>query len=147
MSLEAQDSPTIRTTCGILILLFIVISVQASGQGWKCAFSLFSTRAHRRTDQPTNGWTRPVIEVRLRTKQGRIHGHQLRTGGQGRKCAFSHFSTRSPLRTDRPTDQPTDQPTNRRRDKASYRVACPQLKMKIRWPLNLLQGLWKYKGN
>ena len=26
-------------------------------------------------------------------KQGRIHGHQLRTGGQGRKCAFSHFLT------------------------------------------------------
>ena len=25
MSLEAQDSPTIRTTCGVLILLFIVI--------------------------------------------------------------------------------------------------------------------------
>ena len=30
MSLEAQDSPTIRTTCGVLILLFIVISVQAN---------------------------------------------------------------------------------------------------------------------
>ena len=29
MSLEAQDSPTTRTTCRILILLFIVISVQA----------------------------------------------------------------------------------------------------------------------
>ena len=28
-------------------------------------------------------------------EQGRIHGHQLRTGGQGRKCAFSHFSTRA----------------------------------------------------
>ena len=56
-------------------------------------------------------------------KQGRIHGHQLRTGGQGRKGAFSHFSTRSPLRTNRPTD--------RRTDKASYRVACPQLKRMI----------------
>ena len=33
MSLEAQDSPTIRTTCGVLILLFIVISVQAIVQG------------------------------------------------------------------------------------------------------------------
>ena len=32
MSLEAQDSPTIRTTCGVLILLFIVISVQANKQ-------------------------------------------------------------------------------------------------------------------
>ena len=32
MSLEAQDSPTIRTTCGVLILLFIVISVQANVQ-------------------------------------------------------------------------------------------------------------------
>ena len=30
MSLEAQDSPTTRTTCRILILLFIVISVQAN---------------------------------------------------------------------------------------------------------------------
>ena len=30
MSLEAQDSPTTRTTCRILILLFIVISVQAT---------------------------------------------------------------------------------------------------------------------
>ena len=30
MSFEAQDSPTIRTTCGVLILLFIVISVQAN---------------------------------------------------------------------------------------------------------------------
>ena len=36
-------------------------------------------------------------------KQGRIHGHQLRTGGQGRKCAFSHFRTRS-----LPTDQRMD---------------------------------------
>ena len=52
-------------------------------------------------------------------KQGRIHGHQLRTGGQGRKCAFSHFSTRS-LRTNGTTHQRTD--------KASHRVACPQLK-------------------
>ena len=53
-------------------------------------------------------------------QQGRIHGHQLRTGGQGRKCAFPHLSTR----VHRPTDQPTDGRTN----KASYRVACPQLK-------------------
>ena len=30
MPLEAQDSPTTRTTCRILILLFIVISVQAT---------------------------------------------------------------------------------------------------------------------
>ena len=38
-------------------------------------------------------------------EQGRIHGHQLRTGGQGRKCAFPHFSTRvhGP-----PTNQRTD---------------------------------------
>ena len=33
MSLEAQASPTTRTTCRILILLFIVISVQATRQG------------------------------------------------------------------------------------------------------------------
>ena len=62
-------------------------------------------------------------------EQGRIHGHQLRTGGQGRKCAFSHFSTQSPLRTNQPTNQPTNRPTDWRTDKASYRVACPQLKM------------------
>ena len=54
-------------------------------------------------------------------EQGWIHGHQLRTGGQERKCAFSHFLTQSPWRTDGPTDGWTD--------KASYRVACPQLKM------------------
>ena len=30
------------------------------------------------------------------------------------------------------TDQPTDQPTDGRTDKASYRVACPQLKKKKR---------------
>ena len=60
-------------------------------------------------------------------KQGRIHGHQLRTGGQGQKCAFSHFSTRA-WRTNRRTDGPTD----RRTDKASYRVACPQLKKRHR---------------
>ena len=57
---------------------------------------------------------------RLMRKQGRIHGHQLRTGGQERKCAFSHFSTRAHQRTNRRTDGRTD--------KASYRVACPQLK-------------------
>ena len=35
MSSEAQDSPTTRTTCRILILLFIVISVQANTYGRK----------------------------------------------------------------------------------------------------------------
>ena len=40
------------------------------------------------------------------------------------KRSFSHFSTQSPW--------PTDQRTDRRRYKASYRVACPQLKMKER---------------
>ena len=53
-------------------------------------------------------------------EQGRIHGHQLRTGAQGRKCAFSHFSTRAHQRTNQRTDGRTD--------KGSYRVACPQLK-------------------
>ena len=54
-------------------------------------------------------------------KQGRIHGqYQSRTGGQGRKCVFSPFSTRVHRRTNGPTD--------RRTDKASYRVTCPQLK-------------------
>ena len=49
---------------------------------------------------------------------------QLRAGGQGRKCAFSHFLTRSPR-----TNGPTGKPTDRRTDKASYRVACAQLKI------------------
>ena len=70
----------------------------------------FQTMKMIRTDQRTNQYS---------FKQGRIHGHQWQTGGQGRKGAFSHFSTRW-LRTDGPTD--------RRTDKASYRVACPQLK-------------------
>ena len=41
-------------------------------------------------------------------KQGRKHGHQLRTGGQERKCAFSHISTRAHRRTDQRTDGRTD---------------------------------------
>ena len=32
---------------------------------------------------------------------------------------------------DRRTDGPTNGPTDRRTDKASYRVACPQLKMNL----------------
>ena len=39
---------------------------------------------------------------------------------------FTFFNSWS--RTDRPTNRPTDRPTNGRTDKASYRVACPQLK-------------------
>ena len=50
------------------------------------------------------------IYDKTKEKQGRIHGHQLRTDGQERKCAFSHFSTRA----HRPTDQPTDRPTDGR---------------------------------
>ena len=44
-------------------------------------------------------------------QQGRIHGHQLRTGGRGRKCAIYHFSTRW-LRRDGPTEGRTDGPTD-----------------------------------
>ena len=54
MSLEAQDSPTTRTTCRILILLFIVISVQANvhthhsfdviGPGYQVTWSAVSPR-------------------------------------------------------------------------------------------------------
>ena len=50
----------------------------------------------------SNGVKRGLIKKKQ--KQGRIHGHRLRTGGQGRKCAFSHFSTRSPLRTNQRTE-------------------------------------------
>ena len=39
-------------------------------------------------------------EKEIEKEQGRIHGHQLRTGGQERKCAFSHFLTRAHRRTD-----------------------------------------------
>ena len=72
----------------------------------------------------------------VKKKQGRIHGHQLRTGGQGRKCNCpqlkmflnAHFLTFRLMSTDRWTDGPTDQRTDQWTDKASYRVACPQLK-------------------
>ena len=84
-------------------------------------------------------------------KQGRIHGqYQLRTGGQGRKCAFSHFPTRSSRtdgRTNGRTDQRMDGPTDQRTDKASYRVACPQLKIvKAAWPdsINAMEECDKY---
>ena len=43
------------------------------------------------------------------------------------KRSFPHCSTCVHGSTDRPTDRRTD----RRTDKASYRVACPQLKMEI----------------
>ena len=66
-------------------------------------------------------------------EQGRIHGHQLRTGGQERKCAFLHFSTRA--------HQRTDGPTNRRTVKASFRVACPRLK--IEQVANEIDFSWK----
>ena len=67
-----------------------------------------------------------------RKKQGRIHGHQLRTGGQGRKCNCPQirmfynacFPTFRLVLTDGRMDGRTDGPT----DKASNRVACPQLK-------------------
>ena len=66
------------------------------------------------------------LRIHRYDQQGRIHGqYQLRTGGQGRKCAFSHFSTR----VHGPTNRPTNRRTDGRTDKASYRVACPQLKM------------------
>ena len=35
--------------------------------------------------------------------------------------------------TDRRTDWPTDRPTDGPTDKASYRVTCPQLKMRTGW--------------
>ena len=69
-----------------------------------------------------------IIDERV-GEQGQIHGHQLRTGKQGRECNcpqlkrfFSHFSTRA--------DGQTNGPTDGRTVKASYRVACPQLKRK-----------------
>ena len=92
---------------------------------WRGHFPLLSvqTREEVRDNVDERLGTRETpIQAECR-EQGRIHGHQLRTGGQGRKCAFYHFSTRS-LRTDGPTDGPTD--------KASYRVACPQPKSRKR---------------
>ena len=46
--------------------------------------------------------------------------------GRGGNARFPTFQ----LERDGPTDQPTDRPTDGRTDKASYRVACPQLKRK-----------------
>ena len=63
-------------------------------------------------EQRQRQWSKILLSM---SKQGRIHGHQLRTGGQGRKCAFSHFSTRA-WRTNRPTNRPTDQPTDGQTD-------------------------------
>ena len=64
-----------------------------------------------------------ISEVALSYEQGRIPGHQLRTGGQGRKCTFSYFSTRS-LRT----NGRTDQPTNGRTDGQSLLQALPTVR-------------------
>ena len=47
--------------------------------------------------------------------------------GRGGNACFPTFR----LERDGPTDQPTNQPTNGRTDKASYRVACPRLKIQI----------------
>ena len=47
-------------------------------------------------------------------------------GRVGRGTLFDSCS-----RTDQRTDRPTDGRTDGRTDKASYRVACPQLKTKI----------------
>ena len=44
--------------------------------------------------------------------------------GRGGNTRFPIFQ----LERDGPTDRPTNQPTDGRTDKASYRVACPQLK-------------------
>ena len=54
-------------------------------------------------------------------EQGRIHSHQLRTGGQGGKARFPSFGLVL-----------TDQRTDKRTEKASYRVTCPQLKTTIK---------------
>ena len=87
----------------------------------------------------TLDWTRPD------TKQ------QLWTGGQGPNLVFSLFSTQ----TNRPTTRPTDRPTHRRDRwtvKASYRVACPQLKSekkdaKYFLSFNQKKGQKQAKGN
>ena len=56
-------------------------------------------------DQWTDGRTKLLVEspVRDLKKQGRIQGHQLRTGGQGGNALFDSCSW-----TDGPTDRPTD---------------------------------------
>ena len=62
-------------------------------------------------------------------KQGRIQGRQLRTGWAGAEMrVFKLFDSCAW------TDQRMDQLTNGRRDKGSYRVACPQLKKNSPWP-------------
>ena len=79
------------------------------------------TSRHTINDRHTHIKTQIHIRKKDVEKHGRIHGHRLRTGGQGRKCAFSQFWTRA--------HGPTDRRTDRRTDKGSYRVACPQLKI------------------
>ena len=62
--------------------------------------------------------------------------NQLWMGGKGRKCKLSNLIILDGLmdeRTDGPmdlwTDRAMDQQTNGLTDKASYRVACSQLRM------------------
>ena len=51
--------------------------------------------------------------------------------GRGGNARFHTLQLDHHGRTNRPTDGRTDEPTDGRTDKASYRVACPQLKTGI----------------
>ena len=70
----------------------------------------------------TDGWAGHTTPIHNLTHPTHTHT-QRQSKGQPQKCAFSHGSTRS-SRTDGPADGRTD--------KASYRVACLQLKKEIK---------------
>ena len=64
------------------------------------------------------------IEVKKKTRPYTLPLSRGRVGRSGIAKKHLHFV----LVTDGRTDRPTDRPTDGRTAKASYRVACPQLK-------------------
>ena len=59
--------------------------------------------------------------------------------GRGGNMRFHTFQL---VHTNGPTDQRTDRLTNGRMDKASYRVACPQLKNKAGYTATQVACAW-----
>ena len=78
----------------------------------------------------------------MNLKQGRMHGHQLRTGGQGGNAVFPLFNLII-------KDQRTQGRTDGQTDKASYRVACPQKSKMVNFLdyLQLLKLMIRSKEN
>ena len=88
---------------------------------------LYVKKSKKGTNRRTNQRTNKVcmqLKTRPDTRPSVADGWagaemQLSTTKNVLKRSFLHFLTR--------VHGPTDQPTNQRMDKASYRVACPQL--------------------